>query len=176
MCSSSTSTSTFNRSSLESSSLSPSLPSRVELLEKGRLKGKGKDWERKEGGRGSNHFRAWWWCIDGIVGITGGGSGVNLWGVRTDRGRTSHFWIMEGLFLEEEEMVMKKQKEWRLKEDLCLFNSPTKIKWIDTTLMKCNVCLPSMGNKMMLKWLRVLMKATCPISNVIRYNCLSIEV
>ena len=175
MCSSSTSTSTFNRSSLESSSLSPYSPLGLNFLRKEDLRGKGKDWERKEGG-GSNHFRAWWWCIDGIVGITGRGSGVNLWGVRTGRGRTSHFWIMEGLFLEEEEMVMKKQKEWRLKEDLCLFNSPTKVKWIDTTLMKCNVCLPNMGNKMTLKWLRVLTKATCPISNVIRYNCLSIEV
>ena len=86
-------------------------PLGLNFLRKEDLRGKGKDWERKEGGGGSNHFRAWWWCIDGIVGITGRGSGVNLWGVRTGRGRTSHFWIMEGLFLEEEEMVMKKQKE-----------------------------------------------------------------
>ena len=71
---------------------------------------------------------------------------------------------------------MKIQKEWRSKEDLCLFNSTTGVKWIDTTLMKSNVCLPSLGNKMTLKWLGVLMKATCPISNFIRYNCLSIEV
>ena len=86
------------------------------------------------------------------------------------------FWIMEGFFLEEEEEVIKAQMEWRLKEDLCLFNSPTEVKWIDTTLMKSNVCLPSMGNEMTLKWLRVLAKAACPISNVIRYNCLSIEI
>ena len=53
MCSSSTSTSTFNQSSLESSSLSPSLPSRVELLEKGRLKGEGERLGKEGGGGGA---------------------------------------------------------------------------------------------------------------------------
>ena len=82
----------------------------LNFLRKEDLKGKGKDWERKER-RVSDHFGAWWWCIDCVRGITSRGSGVSMWGVRTRRGRTGHFWIIEGFFSEEEEEVMKTQKE-----------------------------------------------------------------
>ena len=38
-------------------------------------------------------------------------------------------------------------------EDLFPFKSLTGVRWKDATFMKINVCLPSVGNEAMPKWL-----------------------
>ena len=56
------------------------------------------------------------------------------------------------------------------------FLSLTGVKWRDMTFMKTNVYLLSVGNEATLKQLETPIETTCPVSNITRYDCLSIEV
>ena len=165
--------STFNRNSSESSPSCSSFPS-YSWTSWGRKTwgGRGKIGKGKGGRRG--------------IGLGLGGSAllmleelesllevVESW--KLQKKSWSFCWQWKIFFSKEEEGVQI-QKEWRIKGDLFLFKSPTRVRWKDTTFMKSNVCLPSARNEVRPKWLETSAEATCPVSSTTRHNCLSIEV